>query len=229
MRILGIIPARGGSKGIPRKNILPINGRPLIAYSIEKGLEALSKGVLSELIVSTDDKEIADVSKSLGANVPFLRPTAISGDKDKSVSFVLHAIEFFEKSDIHFDAIMLLQPTSPLRSLEDIEQSVRLIENGEEESLISVYQEDYINDLVMYKMGDESKGKPLNPLHNKGVRRQEHGAVFVRNGSIYITSVKYLKQSEQIISDFPILYEMEKTKSVNIDTLEDVELMKNIL
>ncbi len=229
MRILGIIPARGGSKGIPRKNILPINGKPLIAYSIEKGLEAIKQDIITELIVSTDDQEIAEISASLGANVPFLRPESISGDKDKSVSFVLHAIDFFEKQSIRFDAVMLLQPTSPLRSLDDILRSVELFKNAKEDSLISVYQEDYINDLVMYKMGDDAQGTPLNRLHNKGVRRQDHGAVFVRNGSIYITTVNYLKATEQIISDFPILYEMDKSKSVNIDTLEDIELMKKML
>src|SRR5690349_16860091 len=111
MRILTIIPARGGSKGIPKKNIIDVSGKPLIAYTIEPAMEILGAGSIDEVIVSTDSDEIAEVARSFGANVPFLRPEDISGDKAKSIEFIVHALDYFEQQGKSFDAVLLLQPT----------------------------------------------------------------------------------------------------------------------
>ncbi|MDB4416141.1 acylneuraminate cytidylyltransferase family protein [Akkermansiaceae bacterium] len=228
-KILLIIPARGGSKGIRDKNIIDVCGKPLIQYSIDPALELKKLGLVSEVIISTNSSKISDLSKQLGAEVPFLRPDNISGDKAKSIEFILHAINCYEEKNVFFDAVLILQPTSPLRDLALLKKAIHLFEENDEDSLISCYKEEYINDLVMYKSGEGEKLKPLNRNHNKGVRRQDHGDAFVRNGSIYITKVSYLRKTKQIISDNPLLVEMRKSQSINVDTMDDLEILKRAL
>ncbi|HEY1047213.1 MAG TPA: acylneuraminate cytidylyltransferase family protein [Bacteroidia bacterium] len=229
MKILTIIPARGGSKGIPRKNIIDVNGQPLIAYTILPALEVLKKGMVDKVIVSTDSPEIADVSKKYGAEIPFLRPESISGDKAKSVEFIQHALDFYLSQGVNFDAVLLLQPTSPMRTVEDLEKSIQLFLNSNNDSLISAYEEEYINDLVIYKLDEDGKtSSPLSPMHNKGVRRQDHGSTYVRNGCIYISSAELIKKG-LVIGEKPLMYIMDKNKSVNVDTPEDLELLRKLL
>lgn len=227
-RTLAIVPARGGSKGIKNKNILPINGKPLIQYTIDPLLDCLNNGVIDRAIVSTDSEEIASICQSLGIDVPFLRPESISGDKAKSIEFVIHTLEFFEQKGELYDAVMILQPTAPQRVASDIKSSLEIFDPQENESLISCYQEDYINDLTMYfKEGNQAV--PLNPNHNKAIRRQDHKVHYVRNGAIYITSSDYLRKEEQIISDNPLMHVMPKSRSANIDTIEDLILFEKTL
>ena len=229
MKILGIIPARGGSKGIPGKNIIDVSGKPLIAYSIEPAAELLASGIIDQLIVSTDSREIADLALEYGAEVPFLRPESISGDKARSIEFIQHAIEFYEASGHYFDAILLLQPTSPLRSADDIRKAIEMFSRSDNDSLISGYKEEYINDLVLYRLsGDGETSVPLNEMHNKGVRRQDHGSLYVRNGCIYITSIDTIRKGF-VIGEQPLIYVMDKNKSVNIDTLDDLELLRKLM
>jgi CMP-N,N'-diacetyllegionaminic acid synthase len=229
MRILAIIPARGGSKGIPNKNIIDIKGKPLIAYSIIPALQMLEEQLIDKLIVSTDSNEIGQIAKNYGADFPFLRPDDIAGDKAKSIDLITHALEFYKQQGEIFDAVMLLQPTSPLRTNDDLKNALKLFKENINDSLISAYEEEYINDLVMYKQSDDGKTSiPLNSNHNKGVRRQDHGATYVRNGCIYISSVELLNKGF-VIGEQPLLYIMPKSKSINLDTIEDVEILKRVL
>jgi CMP-N-acetylneuraminic acid synthetase len=227
-KILCIIPARCGSKGIKKKNIIDVCGFPLIAYSIKDAVRLKKKGLISEVIVSTDCEKIAEISEKYGASVPFLRPKELSGDSAKSIDFILHAIEYFKKEGIFYDAVLLLQPTSPIRGFDILEDAINTFNKSDSESLISCYKEEYVNDLVMYSK-DGKRLNPLNKLHNKGVRRQDHGATYVRNGSIYLTRSDYLTSKKQIISDTPLLIEMSKLDSINVDTLEDLEMLKGAL
>lgn len=230
MKILALIPARCGSKGIKEKNIIDVCGKPLMAYSIEQALELQKEGVVDEVIVSTDCEKIAAVARQWGACVPFLRPSDISGDKAKSISFMIHALDYYKEHGVDFDAVLLLQPTSPLRDILELKQAIKDFQTSDEASLISVYKEEYINDLVMYRADDESKKlQPLNVLHNAGVRRQEHGSIYVRNGAVYLTKSDYLRHEEKIISDTPLMLEMSKSQSINVDTLEDLELLRKTL
>lgn len=229
MKIICIIPARGGSKGIPKKNIIDVRGKPLIAYSIEPAIEAMELGLIDKVIVSTDSIEIADISKKYGAEIPFLRPDDISGDKAKSIEFIEHALSFYKNLGINYDAVLLLQPTSPLRTLEDLISALKLFIESNNDSLISAYEEEYINDLVIYKLSEDGKTSiPVNQLHNKGVRRQEHGSLYVRNGCIYISSTELISKG-YVIGAAPLMYTMDKNKSVNVDTLEDLELLRKLL
>lgn len=229
MRVLGIIPARGGSKGIPRKNLADLCGRPLIAWSIATGNDLLIAGALTRCIVSTDDEEIAAVARSYGGDVPFLRPGEAATDTAKALTYVAHALGALESRDGAYDAVMLLQPTSPCRHVGTIVSAVARFRAGNSDSLISCYQEDYINDLVMYI--DQGNGvlEPKSPNHNKGVRRQEHGPVMVRNGAVYITRVPYLRSSGQLVCSRPMLLLMSKIDSIDVDTPDDLELLRKVV
>lgn len=223
-----IIPARRNSKSIPLKNIIDLCGKPLIAYTIEIALKLKLKKLLSDFIVSTDCQKIADISKSYGAKIPFLRPKKMAGDKAKSIDYVLHSIDYFKTIGIRFDAVIILQPTSPLKSFEDVKNAILIFNKNNKDSLISAYREDTINQLIMYRKKN-NVAIPLSGKHNKGIRRQDHGSIFVRNGAIYITKTKYIKKEKKIVSNKPLIYEMSKMESINIDTHEDLKFVKSIL
>lgn len=222
MNILGLIPARGGSKGVPRKNIMNIDGKPLINYSIEVGLEAKRKGDIERLIVSTEDAEIAEIAKAAGADVPFLRPMEYAKDQAKSVDVMIHAYEYCLNQGDKYDTILLLQPTSPLRTADDIHNAIEIYKNSNVKSLVSVCKEESFSEYVAY----HKKGNlaiPLSERHNKGIRRQEVEEIYIRNGAVYITDVEYMMSTHLVIADTPAMYEMPKERSTNIDTMDDVE------
>lgn len=225
MKVLAIIPARGGSKGVPRKNIIEIKGKPLICYSIEAGLEAKKNGIIDELVVSTDDTEIAEVSRNAGANVPFMRPDYLSNDTAKSVDALIHAYKFYKGHGKDFDTILLLQPTTPLRTAKDITEALTIFKESNASSLISCYREEYICDLVSYHK-DGNMAIALNPMHNGGGRRQDLQDLYVRNGAIYITSVDQMLTNYRVFDDVPAMYVMPKDRSVNIDCMDDVEMLR---
>ena len=228
MKFLIIIPARGGSKGIPDKNIIDVCGKPLVQYTIEPALKLKENQRVERVIVSTDCNKIADISRSLGAEIPFLRPASISTDSSKSIESVAHALSYYEKLGFFYDAVIILQPTSPLRDYEDLSNSLDLFSAQPCDSLISAYKEETINRLIMYhKNGDIAQ--PLDENHNRGVRRQEHAPVYIRNGAIYITKSDYIKSSNKIISSNSLLFEMSKRNSINIDTHSDLEYLRNLL
>jgi CMP-N-acetylneuraminic acid synthetase len=229
MAILAIIPARGGSKGIQRKNLVDVCGKPLIAWSIETGNELVRIGAVARSIVSTDDAEIADVARQWNADVPFMRPAELATDTAKSIDYVLHALDTLKLQDGDYDAVMLLQPTAPIRNAGAISEAVMRFRNGQSGSLISCYQEDYINDLVMYVDDGSGYLTPRNPNHNKGVRRQEHGPVMVRNGAVYITRSSYIRDTGRLVCDRPMLMRMRKVDSVDLDAPDDLEILRAIM
>jgi N-acylneuraminate cytidylyltransferase/CMP-N,N'-diacetyllegionaminic acid synthase len=227
-KFLVIIPARGGSKGIKNKNIVNVCSRPLVYYSVNPALELKKEGFFEDVIVSTDSQKIADICKKMGVDVPFLRPKDISRDKSRSIDFILHAINFFERKKVFFDFVILLQPTAPLRKKCDIKGAVKIFLKEKKDSLISVKPvKDIITSSIYVKKG--KKIVPFSPKHNKGVRRQDDNPIFVRNGAIYITSVNYLKKNKKIISDNPVIFEMPEERSLNIDYPEDLNKLRKIL
>lgn len=225
---LAIIPARSGSKGIPGKNIYKVAGHPLIYYTIRAGKEALENGAVDRLIVSTDSEEIAEISKECGAEVPFFRPAALSGDGAKSADLMIHAVKFYEQQGEIYNDIVLLQPTSPLRNGRDIIEAVTLYDKLGEKSLVSCYREESVSEYNSYTLQGDI-GIPLNPDHNKGKRRQELPELYVRNGAIFITETDYLMQSGLVIGKTPAVYVMPQARSLNIDTVYDMELAEWLL
>lgn len=220
-RFLALIPARGGSKGVPRKNLVEVGGSPLIAWTIKPALALAEEGTVDAVLVSTDDEEIAKVSGSLGAEVPFLRPAEISSDTARTVDVVLHAIDFLERDGRIFDAVVVLQPTSPQRSAEDITNAVALFAAAGEASLISAYEAEFRGDYLYYRNGDAAEA--LSRHHAAGTRRQDSPSVYVRNGAIYVTAVRHLREKRSLISERPLLLQMPRERSINIDRPEDLE------
>lgn len=153
-KILAIIPARGGSKGILKKNIKPLKGKPLIAWTIE---EAKKSKLLDKIIVSTDDEEIMNVAKKWGAEVPFLRPSELARDDTPGIAPVLHALEYF--SD--YEYVVVLQPTSPLRLAEDIDEAIYLCEKNKSNFCVSVTESKIIPDW-MFRINNRGMLEPLN-------------------------------------------------------------------
>ncbi|MFH1894726.1 MAG: acylneuraminate cytidylyltransferase family protein [Patescibacteria group bacterium] len=227
-KILIIIPARKGSKGIKNKNIVSVCGKPLIEYTIVPALRLKREKIATEVIVSTDSQKIADIAKRLGVNVPFLRPQAISGDKAKSIDFVLHALNYFKNNGFFYDIVVILQPTSPLRDYYDIKKAMDIYLNNKNDSLISAYGEEKINDLMIYHKKN-NLAIPLKSAHSKGVIRQEQEDIYIRNGAIYISSVKFIEKFRRIISDSPLMYAMPKNRSLNIDIPADLTMLRKIL
>ncbi len=227
MKVLGIIPARGGSKGIQRKNVKLLHGKPLLAYTTKS---ALGSKRLSRVILSTDDAEIAEIGLGLGVEVPFIRPSELASDSAPTFQVVMHAVEYMENSGFKFDAICLLQPTNPLRRAEDIDMCVELLEASGGDSVISilpvphqynpqwVYWRDKKGELVL-STGESS---PIS-------RRQDLPAAFHREGSVYITRRDVLDTYGDLYGQKVQGYEIEPQRSVNIDTLEDWKQVEKIL
>ncbi len=217
MKILGVIPARGGSKGIPDKNIKLLAGKSLIHYTIEEAL--LSE--LSDVIVSTDSVKIADISKSLGVEVPFIRPDYLSTDSAKSLPVIQHALNFMEdKNKTIYFAVMMLQPTTPFRTKEDINECITKLFKTDADSVISVVDVGAMHPARMkYMEGDRLIDPPFCEIM-ENQPRQELQKMFIRNGAIYLTKRDTLLQGSFKGKDCRA-YIMPEERSVNIDTEND--------
>ena len=228
-RLLGIVPARSGSKGIPRKNLADLCGRPLIAWSVQTGKDLVHAGALERCIVSTDDQEIAEICRGLGADVPYLRPPALASDDAPAIDYVLHALDTLDPGGYQFDGVVLLQPTSPLRNVDAIVGALDEFSKSSRASLISCYRDDYVNELVMYSLRSDGSLRPRMGDHASGVRRQDHGPVWIRNGALYATRRTYLRQERRLICDSPLALEMPKSESIDVDTQDDLDLLRRLL
>lgn len=227
--ILAVIPARGGSKGVQRKNIRHLLGKPLISYTIEAALKC---DVLSEVIVSTDDEEIAAISKRYGAAVPFKRPDYLATDEAKSVDVCLHAISFFEEKGIEFDFLVLLQPTSPLRSEKTISETVKLLLNDPSAvSAVTLTSVGNRHPNYVYKpIVDQSNHfRPLISQQTIGKRRQEFEQYYYRNGAVYVVDVNFLKSEKKIVDLECSAYVMPEEESINIDSEFDLFFAEQVL
>lgn len=213
-KILALIPARGGSKGIPGKNIKELAGKPLIAHTIEAAKEC---PYISKVVVSTDSQEIADVAQEYGAHVPCLRPEKLASDTAKTMDAVLHMIEVLKEQGEQYDYLVLLQPTSPLRDNKDIEGAIKLaLESGKDVVAISA-----VSDHPILIRECDSTGKLTSLLkENSTVRRQDMPEYYRVNGSIYINRLDRLTESTSF-NDNPVGYIMPTEKSVDIDELVD--------
>ena len=229
MKILGIIPARKGSKGILNKNIKTLGSDPLIAHTIKSCKNAK---LLENFIVSTDSVEIANISKKYGASVPFLRPSELATDQSKSIDLVIHAINFFEKRNIYYDAICLLQATSPFREKDLIDDAIIKFKKNNFQSLISVLPVPHqYNPYWTFKKENDIL-KSVIDVGEIISRRQELPQTFHRDGSIYITRVETVKTGT-FYGETTGYIENNSDFHVNIDTKTDwlnAELIiKNII
>ncbi|MCO6494385.1 MAG: acylneuraminate cytidylyltransferase family protein [Bacteroidetes bacterium] len=225
MKVLGIIPARGGSKGVPRKNIKLLGGKPLIAYT----LDAVLKSNILHHVVSTDDEEIAEISKNFGGNVPFIRPPEIATDTASSLDVAIHALNMMEHiNNIKYDAIMLLQPTTPFRNENDINQSIIIMDDSDADSVISVVDVGGTHPARMKFVRDGYLIDPDFVEEREGQNRQELEPMYIRNGGIYL-SKKNVLMSGSFKGKNSKAYIMPEERSVNIDTFTDFEYAEWIL
>ena len=217
MNIIAIIPARGGSKGIPKKNIKLLNGKPLIAYTIEEAL----KSILDEVVVSTDCQEIAKISREYGARV-VIRSDDLSKDATPTLPVLQDVIL---KLDRKYDAVMTLQATSPMRTTRHINEAIELFsKNKEADSLVSVVKvpHNFSPEKIMSVSGKYLSG------NNKIKQRQEIETVYARNGAaIYITKIE--KLNKYIFGGKVLPYLMSKISSFDIDDTEDWEIIKILI
>lgn len=213
-QVLALIPARGGSKGIPGKNIKELAGKPLIAYTIEAARSCLC---LDDVLVSTDSEEIAETARKFGAWVPFLRPEKLANDTAKTIDAVLYTLHRLAKEGKEYEYVVLLQPTSPLRSGEDIEGAIKLaLETGEDVVAVSGVTD---SPILMRTCDDRGRLTPLLS-GSSTVRRQDMQVYYRVNGSIYVNKVSSLTE-ETSLNDNPIGYVMPRERSVDIDESVD--------
>lgn len=225
--ILGLIPARGGSKGLPRKNIKLLLGKPLIAWTIE---QALASKYLDRVIVSTDDKEILDISKKYGAEVPFMRPKELAMDNAKGVDVVLHALVSLKEDDRRkqYDLIMLLQPTSPLRKSVDIDKAIEFLFLKKAKAIVSVCEVDH-HPLWVNTLPEDGCMKNFIRQEIMNKNRQELSVLYRLNGAIYLAYCNYLKKYRSFIGEKTFAYVMPKERSIDIDNEVDLSLAEVLI
>ncbi len=224
-RVVCVIPARGGSKGVPRKNIKQLAGKPLIAYTIE---QALQSQYIDRTIVSTEDKEIACISKQYGAEVPFMRPEALAGDQVGAMDVLLHAVDWCETIDNYpFDVFVLLHATTPLRKAEDIDACIKMLIDEKADNIFSVteaHRNPYFNMIEISK-----DGKVVLSKEGSYVSRQQAPKVCDMNSSIYVWWKDVLKDKKKTFLDGTHVYFMPKERSIDIDEPLDFRIAELLI
>ena len=221
---LAIIPARGGSKRLPRKNILDLCGKPLIAYTIEA---ALKSKYISKVIVSSDDEEILNIAKEYKADF-IKRPDELARDTTPTEPVVEHILQNIKDLG-NYSYLVLLQPTSPLRDEKDIDEAIsKLIQEKDATALISVKEIDN-KILKAFKINNNGYLEGISNNKYPFMRRQDLPKVFMPNGAIYIISINEFLKTKRLFSDNAISYLMNEEKSLDIDTIDDFEKIKNYI
>lgn len=226
--IVSIIPARGGSKSIPRKNIKPLGGKPLIVYSIES---AQRSSLIDRVIVSTDDPEIAEIAQKYGAEVPFIRPDYLSHDTAPTQSVLEHAVKFLEKNEgYQVDIIVTLQPTSPFRHEEDIDQAIKKLLDTDADKVVSLCEAHYSPYWIKILDGDRVRPFVESSINYDQLCRQKLPKTYQLDGSIYVTKREALFQSKKASEkDIRAIIIKDKIKSIDIDNEIDFLLAETII
>lgn len=227
MKILAIIPARGGSKGVPGKNIKLLNGKPLLGYTVEI---ALQSQYLTEVVVSTEDEQIREVAKNLGIKVPFIRPMALAQDNTPTIDVIIHALEWYKNQTIFFDAVCLLQVTSPFRTLDFLDKAIEKFMASDCDSLVSVQKVPYeYNPHWTFEVNEEGNLKIATGETEIIPRRQELPIAYHRDGSVYFTKTEVLLKQNSLYGKSTAFIESNPDFYVNIDTMEDWEKAEEMI
>lgn len=220
--VLGIIPARGGSKGVPRKNVRLLAGKPLLAWTIEAGTAATC---IDRLILSSEDPEIIDVAREYGCEVPFVRPAGLASDDAPGMAPVMHAMDALGE---RFDYVVLLQPTSPLRTAEDIDAAARRCLDVPAPACVSVSlaaESPY----WMFTIDDRSLLRLLVPQEKVVERRQELPDAYVLNGAVYVSEWEHVAQHGTFMTPQTVAYVMPQDRSYEIDTELDFIVVRSLM
>lgn len=223
--MLAVIPARGGSKGVPHKNIRDLDGKPLIAYTIEA---AIKSKVFDKIVVSTDSSEIAEIAQRYGAEVPFIRPKDLSGDFSSSDDVVLHAIDYFKRKGKEFEYVCKLQPTSPLRNETHIMEAYQLLKDSNSNFVVSVCECEH----SPLWTGTLDEKKSLNRFINeyvKGACRQKLPKYYRLNGAIYMGKTEAFEDNKSFFGKNGTAFIMNQEESIDIDNYFDFEIAKLLI
>lgn len=214
-KILAVITARGGSKGVPGKNIKLLGGRPLLAYSIEI---ARKSRLITDLILSTDDEAIASIGREWGIDVPFLRPAELATDTAGHVDVMQHAVRFMEeRNGMQYYGVVILQPTSPFRLVEDIDEALKKFVDSGADSAVSVVELEGDHPIKIKKM-EGDRVLPYCFPEPEGVRRQDLSVAYKRSGAVYVVRRSVLMEQGKIFGEYVVGHIIPKERSIDIDT-----------
>jgi CMP-N,N'-diacetyllegionaminic acid synthase len=219
---VAIIPARGGSKGIPRKNLVDVCGKPLIAWSI---LQAKNARLIDSVWVTSNDDEILAVAESFGAR-PIRRPAEISGDQATSESAWLHALDAIEAHGVSIGLVVAMQATSPIRDSADLDDGVQMLHGQGFDSLLSVAE---VEDFFTWRIADDGGAESINYDYRNRKRRQQIEKRYLENGSFYVFRPEQLRRNNNRLGGRIGLFVMGRHKMFQIDNLEDIELCAAIM
>lgn len=215
LSVLALVPARGGSKGLPGKNIRPVDGRPLLDFTVAAARASRS---VDRVVLSTDDDAIAQVALASGCEVPFRRPAQLASDEARSIDVVFHALDSLPAHDL----VVLLQPTSPLRAAADIDAACTALIDSGAPACVSVTLAEQ-SPWWMYCLDDGQHLRPLLDTPGAATRRQDLPAVYTLNGAVYVARTEWLRRSGTFVTADTVAYVMPQERSIDIDTLEDFE------
>jgi len=226
MKVLGIVTARGGSKGIPRKNLVPLLGKPLLAYTAEAAQAATR---LARVVLSTDDSEIAMFGKSLGIDVPFLRPPELAKDNTPTIPVLQDVVRRLEAEGEHYDAVFLLQPTNPLRTAADIDGAIALLEETGADSVISFVDSGERHPARMKQIEDGRVIDPPFAEQFEGQPRQLLPKFYLREGSVYLTRMDVLMSQHSLKGKDCRAWIIPEERAWNIDTPFDLFIVEQMI
>ncbi|WP_018132198.1 acylneuraminate cytidylyltransferase family protein [Effusibacillus pohliae] len=217
--VLAIIPARGGSKGVPRKNIRCVAGKPLVAWTIE---EAKKSKYIDRLILSSEDPEIISIAREWGCEVPFVRPYELAQDDTPGIEPVLHAMQVLPEE---YDYVVLLQPTSPLRTAQDIDGCIERCIQQSANACVTLTESEK-SPCWMYVLENDHRMTPLLVTETAPTRRQDAAKVYVLNGAVYVAKSDWLLKQRTFLTYETVGYLMPKERSLDIDTEFDMVLFE---
>lgn len=216
-KVLAIIPARGGSKGVAKKNIRIVGDKPLIAWTIE---ESKKSKYIDHLVLSSDDPEIIQVAQSYGCHIPFVRPKHLAQDTSSSIDVVFHAIDQIPG----YDLIVLLQPTSPLKTVSDIDLCIEKCFKSKTKSCVSARE---VNDNPhwVFSLNNENQMIPLLNPEKRPSRRQDLPNFYTFNGAVYVASTEFLRENRSFLSPETVIHIMDSETSIDLDTEFDFQVL----
>lgn len=221
MRVLGIVPARGGSKGIPRKNLRLLGGKPLLQYTAEAARQATR---LERTLLSTDDIEIAALGEQLGLWMPFLRPPELAQDDTPTLRVLLHLVEWLHQNDMAYDAYCLLQPTAPFRTAREIDAAVELLARSDADAVVSVIPVQK-HDHPAWQMKIAENGALVlwndDSLNHIVTRRQDLPPTYIRSGSIYLMRDVTLREKKSLYGEVCLPFVTSRERHINLDMPDD--------
>lgn len=225
-KVLGLILARSGSKGLINKNIKTLIDKPLIAWTVESAIESK---YIDDVVISSDSEEIIEIGKNYGAIAPFIRPSELATDEAKSSDCIIHAINYLEKENKKYDYFLLLEPTSPLREVSDIDKSIELLNKKKQGAIVSVCLAEGSHPAFLYRIDANNYINPITGKHPSNLRRQDIEELFFVEGTIYCSTVSDFKKERTFYHAKTCPYYVPKWKSIEVDDIYDFVMIESII